>query len=48
VLFSYGTDWGMNGYGKMTRNKNNQCGIANYAVYPIVHARVEPGDISWP
>lgn len=33
---SYGTSWGEGGYGKVARNKNNHCGIANLASYPIV------------
>jgi len=36
VFFSWGTDWGINGYGKMSRNKGNQCAIADYAVVPRV------------
>ncbi|KAF5270408.1 hypothetical protein FQR65_LT05596 [Abscondita terminalis] len=33
---SYGTSWGENGYGKIARNTSNHCGIASYAVYPVV------------
>ncbi|KAJ6631267.1 Cathepsin L [Pseudolycoriella hygida] len=33
---SYGTSWGDGGYGKLARNKDNHCGIANLASYPIV------------
>lgn len=38
VIFalSYGTTWGEQGYMKMARNKDNNCGIASYALYPEV------------
>ncbi|XP_064455231.1 procathepsin L-like [Ornithodoros turicata] len=33
---SWSERWGQNGFGKMTRNRGNQCGIASNAVYPII------------
>ncbi|CAG2181980.1 unnamed protein product, partial [Oppiella nova] len=31
---SWGAQWGAQGYIKMARNNNNQCGVATYGVYP--------------
>ncbi|KAL1783943.1 cathepsin L1-like [Sigmodon hispidus] len=36
VKNSWGERWGMNGYIKMARDRNNNCGIASYAIYPTV------------
>nr|XP_042134758.1 cathepsin 8-like isoform X2 [Peromyscus maniculatus bairdii] len=33
---SHGERWGMNGYMKIARDRNNHCGIATYAIYPRV------------
>ncbi|XP_023310816.1 cathepsin L-like proteinase [Anoplophora glabripennis] len=36
VKNSWGSDWGMSGYIKMARNKNDQCGIGLWGVYPVI------------
>ena len=29
-----GPTWGINGYAKIERNKNGNCGMTEYAMYP--------------
>ncbi|XP_034101935.1 procathepsin L-like [Drosophila albomicans] len=36
VRNSWGKNWGEKGYIRMARNRNNQCGIANIPIFPLV------------
>ena len=44
-LFSWGTDWGIDGYMMLARNENNMCGIATDATFPVVSWSSSPRNV---
>ncbi|KAK0419467.1 hypothetical protein QR680_014163 [Steinernema hermaphroditum] len=44
VKNSWGTEWADGGYIRMARNRDNHCGIASVAVYPVVKSENTPAD----
>ncbi|GFU98966.1 digestive cysteine proteinase 1 [Trichonephila clavipes] len=36
VKNSWGKSWGQGGFGKLLRNRNNHCGIASRALFPVL------------
>lgn len=37
VKNSWGIGWGENGYVRMARNKDNNCGIASHSYFPVMY-----------
>ncbi|EER10281.1 cathepsin L, putative [Perkinsus marinus ATCC 50983] len=44
---SWGTDWGMQGYGRLLRGKGGEgeCGILKQAYYPLLKDDLDPGEL---
>ncbi|KAK0419309.1 hypothetical protein QR680_014074 [Steinernema hermaphroditum] len=45
---SWGQEWGEQGYVRVARNRDNHCGIASYAVFPVVQPKKETPEPSEP
>ncbi|CAO1343839.1 unnamed protein product [Diamesa hyperborea] len=41
VKNSFGSDWGDQGYIKMSRNRMNNCGITLHAIYPSMYKKID-------